>query len=170
MDAVIDVVGTDELPAIVDLYNQIFRPARDIDSFRRRYLGRYNILQMLATVKDKPVGFFLGFELKPDTYYAWFYGVLPDFRRHGVATQLMEAAHDWVRQRGYEVIRVELKTDVLNERSRRAILRIGAKEEGIFRHHMIMPNGRVRDTVYFSIIDTEWPEVKTQLAAMLTDR
>jgi GNAT superfamily N-acetyltransferase len=107
MDAVIDVVGTAELPVIVGLYNQIFRPARDIDSFRRRYLGRYNVLQLLATVREKPVGFFLGFELKPDTYFAWFYGVLPDFRRHGVATQLMEAAHDWARQHGYDVMRVE---------------------------------------------------------------
>src|SRR4029450_8628472 len=79
MDAVIDVVGTEELPAIVDLYNQIFRPQRDIESFRRRYLGRYNVLQMLASVKGKPCGFFLGFELKPTTYFAWFYGVHPDF-------------------------------------------------------------------------------------------
>jgi GNAT superfamily N-acetyltransferase len=95
MDAVIDVVGMDELPGIVDLYNQIFRPARDIESFRRRYLGRYNVLQLVASVQEKPVGFFLGFELKPDTFFAWFYGVHPEFRRHGIATQLMEAAHDW---------------------------------------------------------------------------
>ena len=52
-EAVIDVVGTDELPLIVELYNQIFRPARDIDSFRRRFLGRYNALQMIARVKDQ---------------------------------------------------------------------------------------------------------------------
>jgi len=63
-------------------------------------------------------------------------------------------------------IRVELKTDVLNERSRQAILRIGAKQEGIFRNHMII-NGRVRDSVYFSIIDTEWPDVKTRLEEKL---
>src|SRR5919197_2975896 len=107
MDAVIDVVGMDELPTIVDLYNQIFRPGRDIESFRRRYLGRYNVLQMLATVQGKPVGFFLGFELKPDTFFAWFYGVHSEFRRHGIATQLMEAAHDWARTHNYEVLRVE---------------------------------------------------------------
>ena len=64
-------------------------------------------------------------------------------------------------------IRVEFKTDVLNERSRRALLRIGAKEEGVFRRHMILADGRVRDTVYFSIIDSEWPGVKTHLAAKL---
>jgi RimJ/RimL family protein N-acetyltransferase len=64
-------------------------------------------------------------------------------------------------------IRVEFKTDVLNERSRRALLRIGAKEEGVFRRHMILADGRVRDTVYFSIIDSEWPAVKAQLAQKL---
>ncbi len=65
------------------------------------------------------------------------------------------------------VNRVELKTDALNARSRAAILRIGAKEEGTFRKHMIVEaTGRVRDTVYFSIIDTEWPAVKEKLERM----
>jgi GNAT superfamily N-acetyltransferase len=107
MDAVIEVVGPEQLPAIVELYNQIFRPARDIASFRRRYLGRHNVLQMLATADNKPAGFFLGFELKPTTYFAWFYGVHPDFRRQSIASQLMEAAHDWARQQGYAVMRAE---------------------------------------------------------------
>jgi RimJ/RimL family protein N-acetyltransferase len=66
-------------------------------------------------------------------------------------------------------IRVELKTDVLNERSRAAIRRLGAKEEGIFRRHLITPSGRVRDTVYYSILDDEWPEVKERLAKRLAD-
>src|SRR5215467_6132074 len=57
-------------------------------------------------------------------------------------------------------MRVELKTDSLNERSRAAILRIGAVQEGIFRNHMITSTGRVRHTVYFSVIDSEWPQVK----------
>jgi N-acetyltransferase len=60
-------------------------------------------------------------------------------------------------------IRVELKTDSLNERSRAAILRIGAREEGTFRNHMITASGRIRHTVYFSILDSEWPDVKAQL-------
>ena len=64
-------------------------------------------------------------------------------------------------------IRVELKTDSLNERSRAAILRIGAREEGIFRNHMITASGRIRHTVYFSIVDSEWPSVKARLEAML---
>jgi RimJ/RimL family protein N-acetyltransferase len=64
-------------------------------------------------------------------------------------------------------IRVELKTDSLNTRSREAILRIGAREEGIFRNHMITASGRIRHTVYFSIVDAEWPEVGSNLKRKL---
>lgn len=64
-------------------------------------------------------------------------------------------------------IRVELKTDSLNERSRKAILRLGAKEEGTLRNHMIVTNGRIRHTVYFSITDAEWQEVKVRLEEKL---
>lgn len=64
--------------------------------------------------------------------------------------------------------RVEFKTDALNERSRRAILRLGATEEGTLRRHVLVPrSGRVRDTVYFSILDHEWPAVRARLAARL---
>jgi RimJ/RimL family protein N-acetyltransferase len=65
-------------------------------------------------------------------------------------------------------MRVELKTDSLNERSRAAILRIGAQEEGIFRNHMITESGRIRHSVYFSIIDSEWPGAKARLEAKLS--
>jgi GNAT superfamily N-acetyltransferase len=106
-DATIDIVGQDDLPVIVDLYNQIYRPSRDLDSFRRRFRGRYNILRMIARIKDQPVGFFMGFELKPTTYFAWFYGVASEFRRQGIATQLMEAVHAWARDSGYESVRLE---------------------------------------------------------------
>jgi RimJ/RimL family protein N-acetyltransferase len=67
----------------------------------------------------------------------------------------------------WNCIRVELKTDVLNEKSRNAILRIGAKEEGILRQHVITDAGRFRDSVYFSIIDSEWREVKANLEKKL---
>src|ERR1700688_2877130 len=70
----------------------------------------------------------------------------------------------------WNCIRVELKTDALNQRSRNAILRIGAKEEGTLRKHLITWTGRVRDSVYFSILDTEWPEVKAKLEAMLAGK
>lgn len=68
----------------------------------------------------------------------------------------------------WKCIRVELKTDVLNERSRNAMLRLGAKEEGIFRNHIICDSGRFRDSIYFSIIETEWESVKADLASKLT--
>ncbi len=64
-------------------------------------------------------------------------------------------------------IRLQLKTDLHNERSQKAIERIGAKKEGVLRHHMILPDGRYRDSVYYSILDSEWPEVKRKLEAML---
>jgi len=64
-------------------------------------------------------------------------------------------------------IRVELKTDALNQRSRQAILRIGAREEGVLRQHMVTWSGRLRDSVYFSILDSEWAGVKADLEARL---
>jgi|SRR5208282_5867225 len=64
-------------------------------------------------------------------------------------------------------VRVELKTDALNEKSRNAILRIGAKEEGTLRRHVVTWTGRIRDSVYFSILDHEWPEAKAKLEARM---
>ncbi|EKS9796635.1 MULTISPECIES: GNAT family N-acetyltransferase [Burkholderia] len=64
-------------------------------------------------------------------------------------------------------VRVQFTTDELNEKSRAAILRLGAKQEGIVRHERIMPDGRKRNSVRFSIIDDEWPEVRARLLAKL---
>ena len=63
----------------------------------------------------------------------------------------------------WQCVRVELITDVLNDQSRAAILRLGAKQEGVLRKHLILPSGRVRDSVIFSIIDLEWPDVRVRL-------
>jgi len=60
-------------------------------------------------------------------------------------------------------VRVEFKTDALNARSRAAILRIGATEEGTLRHHMVTASGRLRDSVYFSIVASEWRAVRARL-------
>jgi len=65
-------------------------------------------------------------------------------------------------------IRVQLKTDKRNERSQKAIERLGAKKEGILRNHMILPDGRFRDSVFYSILDTEWADVKKNLEEMMT--
>jgi RimJ/RimL family protein N-acetyltransferase len=64
-------------------------------------------------------------------------------------------------------IRVEFKTDSTNNQSRNALVRIGAKEEGILRNHTIAPGGRIRHSVYHSIIDSEWKDVKTRLEKRL---
>lgn len=65
------------------------------------------------------------------------------------------------------LMRVEFKTDACNDRSRRALARIGATEEGVFRRHILCESGRVRDSVYFSIVDVEWPAVKQHLERLL---
>jgi RimJ/RimL family protein N-acetyltransferase len=65
-------------------------------------------------------------------------------------------------------IRVQLKTDLRNERSQKAIERIGAKKEGVLRNHMILPDGRYRHSVFYSILDTEWPKVKERLVGMMS--
>ncbi len=92
--------------------------------------------------------------------------IAPAWQRNAVNT---EAKYLMLRH-AFEVwncIRVELKTDALNQKSRTAILRIGAKEEGTLRRHVLTWTGRVRDSVYFSILDSEWPEVKGRLEGML---
>jgi RimJ/RimL family protein N-acetyltransferase len=92
--------------------------------------------------------------------------IAPAWQRTAINTEakylmLRHAFETW------KCLRVELKTDLLNEKSRKAILRLGAKEEGTFRKHVVTWTGRIRDSVYFSIIDTEWPEVKTRLEEKL---
>ena len=106
-DAIVDLVGPNDLPMVVALYNQIFRPNRDVDSFRRRFRGRYNVLMLMARLGEEPVGFFIGFELKPTVFFAWFYGVKTEYRRQGIASQLIEAVHEWAKQNDYESIRFE---------------------------------------------------------------
>jgi GNAT superfamily N-acetyltransferase len=61
----------------------------------------------VARVENEPVGFFIGFELKPGTFFAWFYGVVPAYRRQGIASQIMDAVHEWARQNEYESVRFE---------------------------------------------------------------
>jgi RimJ/RimL family protein N-acetyltransferase len=92
--------------------------------------------------------------------------IAPRWQRSAVNTEakylmLRYAFETW------QCVRVELKTSSRNEKSRRAILRIGATEEGTLRQHMINADGTLRDTVYFSIIDREWPAVRSRLVAML---
>lgn len=92
--------------------------------------------------------------------------IAPPWQRTAVNTEakylmLRHAFETW------GCLRVELKTDALNQKSRKAILRIGAKEEGTLRKNMVTWTGRVRDTTYFSILDNEWPAVRLDLEAKL---
>lgn len=92
--------------------------------------------------------------------------IAPAWQRTAVNTEakflmLRQAFEVW------DCFRVELKTDALNQKSRNAILRIGAQEEGTLRRHVLTWTGRVRDSVYFSILDSEWPEVKKGLEARM---
>ena len=64
-------------------------------------------------------------------------------------------------------IRVQLKTDLRNERSQKAIERVGAVREGVLRNHMVLPDGYVRHSVFYSILDTEWADVKKNLEGMM---
>ena len=93
-----------------------------------------------------------------------WYGV--DFQRTAVNTEckylLLTHAFETL-----GCIRVQIKTDSLNVRSQKAIERIGAVKEGVLRNHMILPNGRIRHSVYYSILDSEWPNVKKRLEEML---
>lgn len=90
----------------------------------------------------------------------------PEFQRTVVNTEckylLLSHAFETL-----NCIRVQLKTDQRNERSQRAIERIGAVKEGVLRNHMILPDGRYRHSVFYSILDTEWPDVKKRLEAMM---
>jgi GNAT superfamily N-acetyltransferase len=106
-NADIEIVGQDELELITALYNDIFRPPKDADFFRRRFRGRLGVVMLVAHLDRKPVGFATGFELKPSTFFAWLCGVLPAARRCAVASQLMEALHQWARDQGYRNVRFE---------------------------------------------------------------
>ena len=106
-NAEIVVVGPGELPLLVDLYNEIFRPPRDVASFHRRITGRQNVLLLVANVAGRPVGFSIGIELKPNTFFSWLSGVVPEYRRLSIATQLHEAEAAWARDHGYQYVRME---------------------------------------------------------------
>jgi len=121
----------------------------------------------ISAVDDKIVGStrFGNIDLpnrKTEIGWTW---INPKWQRTSINTEakllmLTHAFETW------NCVRVELKSDALNEKSRNAILRIGAKQEGILRQHMITDTGRFRDTVYFSILDSEWPAVKQLLLEM----
>ena len=122
---------------------------------------------IVDSVKDKVVGSTRYLNIRPEhrsLEIGWTW-LAQEWQRTGVNTEakLLLLTHAF-EQLG--CVRVEFKTDVRNERSQRALLRIGATREGVLRKHMIVQNNYQRDSVYFSVIDTEWPEVKARLQAL----
>jgi RimJ/RimL family protein N-acetyltransferase len=95
--------------------------------------------------------------------YTW---LAPRFQRTALNTEakylmLRHAFEEW------HCVRVQLKTDVNNAASRAAIARLGAEQEGIMRSHLVRHDGTLRDSVYFGILATEWPNVKRRLEGKL---
>lgn len=118
----------------------------------RRIAGTTRYLEIRAEHRSLEIG---------GTWYG------AEFRRTQVNTEckylLLKYAFEELK-----CIRVQLKTDSRNDRSQRAIERIGAVKEGILRNHMILPDGYFRHSIYYSILDSEWPQVKIKLEGMLT--
>jgi len=134
----ISIITEQQLPTIIELYNQVFRPAETEDYFRRRFQGRYNVLVMLASLDNRPVGFVIGFELKPFVFYNWLTGVHPDFRRKNIARQLVESQNAWAKAHGYEYTRLE----------------------GLNRHKAM---NHLALTVGYDIVGTRWDSVRSDL-------
>ena len=133
-------------------------------------LGRELPFVIIEKASDKIVGTTRFYEIRPQDSaaaigYTW---LAKSAQRTPVNTEskLLLLAHAFEQWR---CNRVELITDVLNEQSRAAIGRLGAKQEGILRKQLILPSGRIRDSVVFSIINDEWPEVKARLVAKLAE-
>ena len=146
---------------------------QDFQAFNRQVLGeqKRGLSIPFATVEpssDRVIGTtrYMNMDLanrKVEIGSTW---IAPQWQRTVINTEakylmLRHAFETW------KCLRVELKTDAMNQRSRRAILRLGAKEEGTLRKHMLTWSGRQRDSVYFSILDAEWPEVKAELGRKL---
>jgi N-acetyltransferase len=109
-----------------------------------------------------------------------FHHIVPEHRRLEVGVTWIGTAYQrshvnteakllqlWYAFEVLQYRRIELKADVENVKSRAAIARLGATEEGVFRKHMLYADGRNRDNVYFSIIDDDWPAVRVRLESRL---
>jgi N-acetyltransferase len=146
-----------------DLHNWI------LDILHRQAQGTDLAFTVIHLASSKPAGCTRYLEIRRSqrsveiggTWYGRAY------QRTGVNTE----AKYLLLQHAFETlgcIRVQLKTDLLNERSQRAIERLGAVKEGVIRNHMILPDGRIRNSVIYSIIDREWPAVKQRLESFLS--
>ena len=122
---------------------------------------------ILETSKNKVVGSTRFLNIRPqhrslEIGWTW---LGQEWQRTGVNTEVKTLLLTHAFER-LGCIRVEFKTDARNLRSQRALERIGATREGVLRQHMIVQGGHYRDSVFFSVIDKEWPEVKERLALL----
>jgi RimJ/RimL family protein N-acetyltransferase len=131
--------------------------------------GREVAFAIVATVSGAAVGSTRFLDLQPahrgiEVGWTW---IGAPWRRTAINTEskLLLLGHAFEDLGAH---RVTLKTDARNERAQRAIERIGARREGVLRRHRVCWDGFVRDTVYYGIVDREWPQVKTRLEAMRT--
>lgn len=115
----IDLIDPKDVGTIAHLHNEIFRPERTPERIARRLDGRKNVLVLAANHKNDAIGFYVGFELKPATHFAWMVGVRQDWRRQQVASRLMEYAANWAARQGHNTMRFECHN------GHRAILHFG---------------------------------------------
>jgi RimJ/RimL family protein N-acetyltransferase len=133
--------------ALVEKQQQLSYPFLIFDKQKKRVAGSTRFGNISFPNKRLEIG------------WTWIH---PDFQ----GTDLNKNCKYLLLQFAFETLlfnRVEIKTDAINFQSRKAILKIGAKEEGIFRKHQITAGGRIRDTVYHSIINDEWPNIKATI-------
>lgn len=130
--------------------------------------GHHQPFAIIDLVRDRAVGSTCYLDINPqdrglEIGWTW---LAPSAQRTGINTEckyllLSYAFEQW------GAIRVQLKTHHLNLQSQRAIERLGALKEGVLRNHRIMPDGSYRHSVYYSVIDSEWPRVKAGLEAKM---
>lgn len=167
-------VGLD--PSLWELTANIVREESDLERYVRSALADQMLGKAVPFVTiEKESGTVVGStrfgnievaNRKTEIGWTW---INPKWQRTAINTEakLLMLTHAF---EVWKCIRVELKTDVKNERSQKAMRRIGCTKEGVFRNHMITESGRFRDSVYFSIIESEWAGVKENLRAKLSAR
>lgn len=171
--AVADVVEMQYLPMLPEQW--------DLGGFRAyvrhlRFQPTTQAFAVVSTADDRIVGVTAFLNIRPEHRgieigHTWLYpdvhgtAVNPEMKRlmlaHAFETQLFRKG---------PAVRVELRTDVRNERSQRAIEKLGATREGVLRRHHILNNGYIRDTVVYSVLETEWPAVKRRLAERIDEK
>ena len=135
---------------------------------RRQQAGLAVRFATIAKASEQPVGStsYLNIDRQHRRLEIGGTWITPSWQRSAVNTEAkyLQLSHAF---ETLGCIRVEFKTDSLNVKSQQALVRIGAVQEGTFRNHMVMPDGRFRHSVYFSIVESEWPSVKAHLERLM---